>query len=194
MLQAGADEGLRVTPNVSLLSNFSVDPVFEDSTVYVLDSKLDTAVPVSSSTPSLLPPPRSSIQIQSTNAFHLHVGNIPTPGGFFQVRNAQGQISVPATNSIVNRNTTDYTFNVGLNPTVNVGTNVVTFSGGVQTTVRRDSESPVQMNQNLFREFAYVTTSSFFNAVSIIGYVIHEQRPHLRRAIYVHGLSFGCGG
>ena len=40
LLQAGANEGLRVTPVVSLLSDFSVEPIFEDSTVYVLDSKL----------------------------------------------------------------------------------------------------------------------------------------------------------
>ena len=189
LMQAGADEGLRVTPNFSVLSDFSVDPIFEDTTVYVLDSKLDTAVPVSTSTPGLLPPPRSSIQIQGTNAFHLHVGNIPTPGGFFQVRNAQGQISVPATNSIVNRNTTDYTFNFGLNPTVNIGTNVVTFSGGVQTTIRRDSESPQQMNQNLFREFAYVTTSSFFNAVSMSGYVIHESGPFTESNLHSRTLA-----
>src|ERR1039458_10003609 len=43
LLQAAADEGLRVTPVVSLLSDFSVEPIFEDATVYVLDSKLDAA-------------------------------------------------------------------------------------------------------------------------------------------------------
>ena len=41
MLQAGANGGLRVTPPVSVLSVLSVDPIYEDSTVYVLDSKLD---------------------------------------------------------------------------------------------------------------------------------------------------------
>ena len=175
--EAGANEGLRVTPRVSVLSDFTVAPIFEDSTVYVLDSKLDATVPVPSSTPSLLPPPRSSLQTQSTNAFHLHMGNLPEPGGFFQIRNMRGQISVPATNSIVNRDTTDYTLNFGLNPTLNVGANVVTFSGGVQTTIRRDSLSPTQMNQNLFRLFVYVNTSSFFNAISATGYLIRETGP-----------------
>ena len=103
LLQTGADEGLRITPSVSTLSDFSVEPMFEDSTVYVLDSKLD-APP--DSTP-LLPPPRSSLQTQWTGAFHLHVSHLPTPSGFFQLRNQRGTISVPATNSIVNRNTTD---------------------------------------------------------------------------------------
>jgi hypothetical protein len=84
---------------------------------------------------------------------------------------------VPAISSIVNRNTTDWTINFGLNPSVNLGSNVLTFNGGVQTTVRRDSESPVQMNQNLFRWFVYMNTSSFFNALSATGYVIRENGP-----------------
>jgi hypothetical protein len=175
LLQVGADEGLRVTPMVSLLSNFSLEPIFEDSTVYVLDSKLDAAFPVPSSDIALLPPPRSSLETQWTNAYHLHLGHLPTTSGFFQVRNAQGAISVPDTNSIVSRNTTDYTLNVGSNPTVNIGNNVLTFNSGIQGTIRRDSKSPAAMNQNLFRIFTYMSTSAFFNAVSVSGYVIRES-------------------
>jgi len=66
---------------------------------------------------SKLPPPRSSVQTQWTDAYHVHLAHLPTIGGFFQIRNARGQISVPALNSVVNRDTTDYTFNVGLSPT-----------------------------------------------------------------------------
>jgi tetratricopeptide (TPR) repeat protein len=177
MLEAGADEGFRITPSLSLLSDFSVEPIFEDTTVYVLDSKLDGPLPVPNSEPSLLPLPRSSIQTQWTDAFHLHLGRIPTPSGFFQLRNARGQISVPSLSSIVNRNTTDYTFNFGLNPIVHLGSNVAVFNGGVQETIRRDSLSPIQMNQNLFRLFAYMSTSSFFNALSFSGYIIRETGP-----------------
>jgi tetratricopeptide (TPR) repeat protein len=177
LLQAGADEGFRITPILSVLSDFSVEPIFEDSTVYVLDSKLDATSSVSGSDTALLPPPRSSLEMQWTNAFHLHLGRMPTTSGFFQVRNARGQISVPSTNSIVSRATTDYTFNVGLNPTFNIGSNVITFNSGVQATVRRDSESPIAMNQNLFRIFTYISTSSFFNAVSVSGYFLRESGP-----------------
>ncbi|MGA8671676.1 MAG: tetratricopeptide repeat protein [Terracidiphilus sp.] len=177
MLEAGADEGFRITPSLSLLSDFSVEPIFEDTTVYVLDSKLDGPLPVPNSEPSLLPLPRSSIQTQWTDAFHLHLGRIPTPSGFFQLRNARGQISVPSLSSIVNRNTTDYIFNFGLNPIVHLGSNVAVFNGGVQETIRRDSLSPIQMNQNLFRLFAYMSTSSFFNALSFSGYIIRETGP-----------------
>lgn len=189
LLQAGADEGLRVTPDLSLLSDFSVDPIFEDTTVYVLDSKLDASFAVPSNDTALLPPPRSSIQTQWTSAFHLHLGRIPTPSGFYQIRNSRGQISVPSTNSIVNRNTTDHTLNFGLNPTVNLGSNVLTFNSGVQATIRRDSESPVAMNQNLFRMFAYISSSAFFNAVSFSGYVIREAGPFTESNLHSRALS-----
>ncbi|HEY1985617.1 MAG TPA: tetratricopeptide repeat protein [Terracidiphilus sp.] len=189
LLSAGADEGLRITPRFSALSDFSVEPVFEDATVYVLDSKLDAPFTVPSSDVSLLPPPRSSIQTQWTGAFHLHTAHLPTPSGFFQVRNFRGTISVPATNSIVNRNTVDTTFNFGLNPTVNIGSNVITFNSGIQTTIRRDSESPIQMNQNLLREFTYMTTSSFFNALSVSAYVIHESGPFTESNLHSRSLT-----
>ena len=189
MLQAGADEGLRVTPNISLLGDFSVDPIFEDTSVYVLDSKLDATFPVPASDTALLPPPRSSVQVQSTEAYHLHLANLPTASGFFQVRNAQGQISVPATNSIVSRNTTDSVFNFGLNPTAHLGGNALVFNAGVQETVRRDTLSPVQMNQNLFRAFAYVSSSSFFNVISFSGYVIHESGPFTESNLHSQSLT-----
>ena len=189
LLAAGADEGLMVTPAASFLSRVSLDPIFEDTTVYVLDSKLDASFPVLPSQASLLPPPRSSLEAQGTAAYHLHLGDMPTTSGFFQVRNAQGQISVPSTNSIVNRNTTDYSLAFGLNPTVHLGTNVLTFNSGVQGTIRRDSESPVQMNQNLFRVFTYMSTSSFFNLLAASAYVIREAGPFTESNLSSHSLT-----
>ncbi len=189
LLQAGANEGYRIDPAVSLLSNFSVQPVFEDSTVYVLDSKLDAITPVPSDATALLPPPRSSLAAQGTVAYHLHVANAPTLSGFFQVRNARGEISVPATSSIVNRSTTDYSLNFGVDPTIHLGSNVLTFYSGIQGTIRRDSLSPVQMNQNLFRVFTYLTTSSFFNAVSADGYFIREVGPFTESNIHSRALA-----
>lgn len=177
MIETGAAEGMRITPHLSLLSDLSVAPIFEDSTVYVLDSKLDASFAVPSSDTALLPPPRSSLQTQWTDGFHLHLGDLPAPGGFFQLRNARGLISVPSTNSIVDRDTTDSIFNFGLNPSLHLANNVMTFNGGIQETIRRDSKDPVDMNQNLFRLFAYMTTSSFFNAVSVSGFVVREGGP-----------------
>ncbi len=189
LLQAGANEGLRLTPIVSLLSDFSIEPIFEDTTVYVLDSKLDASFAVPSSDTALLPPPRSSLETQWTNAFHLHLNGIPTSSGFVQVRNATGQISVPSTNSIVNRNTTDYTFNFGMNPTVTLGSNVFTFNSGVQETIRRDSDSPVAMNQNLFRVFTYLSTNSLFKTVSVNGYLIRDAGPFVESNLHSRALA-----
>lgn len=189
LLLAGANEGLRLTPNISLLSDSSIEPIFEDTTVYVLDSKLDAAFAVPISDTALLPPPRSSLETQSTSAYHLHLNHLPTSSGFFQVRNAEGQISVPSTNSIVNRNTTDYTLNFGLNPTLSLGNNVFTFNSGVQGTFRRDTESPVEMNQNLFRVFTYLSTNSLLNTVSISGFVVREGGPFTESNLHSRSLT-----
>lgn len=189
LLQSGGSEGYRINRKLSLLSDFSVQPIFEDSTVYILDSMLDSPVAVPKSEISELPPPRSSLQTEWTAAYHLHLPTLPEAGGFFQIRNARGTISVPATDSIVNRNTTDYTMNFGVNPTLRLGANALTFDSGIQGTIRRDSLSPVQMNQNLFRIFTYLTTSSFFNAVSANAYYVREVGPFTESNINLHSES-----
>ncbi|MBW8747083.1 MAG: tetratricopeptide repeat protein [Acidobacteria bacterium] len=175
LLEAGGTEGYRVNPKVSLLSNLVVQPIFEDSTVYVLDSKLNSpAGPVNPSDVANLPPPRSSVETNLLNSFNLHLASLPTTSGFFQVRNAQGTISVPATRSVVQRNTTDYALNFGIDPTLHLGSNVVSLNSGIQGTLRRDTRSPAQMNQNLFRVFTYASTSSFLNALSADGFFSAE--------------------
>lgn len=175
LLEAGATEGFRVNPKLSLLSNLVVQPIFEDSTVYVLDSKLNSpGGPVPLSQVAQLPVPRSSMQTSLTNAFHLHLNGLPRNGGYFEVRNARGTISVPATSSVVMRNTTDYALNFGLEPSVHLGRNVITFDSGVQGTLRRDTLSPADINENLFRVFTYASTTSFFNAVSANGFISGE--------------------
>lgn len=201
MLQAGADEGLRINPMLSVLSDYTTSPIYEDTTVYVLDSKLDASFPIPPNDTSLLPPPRSSIQNQWTGAFHLHPKYLPTPTGFFQIRNARGEISAPSSfcgpgasspgicTLIVNRNTTDYNLNIGLNPTFRFGRNMLAFNAGVQGTLRRDSLQPVEMNQNLLREFVYGSTSSFFNAVSVSGYFIHEAGPFTESNLHSNALA-----
>jgi len=179
LLQTGANEGYRITPQISVLSNLMQQPIYEDSTVYVLDAKTFGNPPAyygSTTNTSLLPLPRYSIETDWTDAFHLHFGAAPTAGGFFQIRNARGLISVPAI-GVVNRDTTDYNFNLGVAPAVHIGSSVITFNSGMQATVRRDSLSPREMNQNIGRVFTFASTSSFFNAVSVDGYIIHDFGP-----------------
>ena len=45
------------------------------------------------------------------------------------------------------------------------------------------------MNQNLFRVFTYVSTSSFFNAVSADGYVIREAGPFTESNLHSRALA-----
>jgi predicted Zn-dependent protease len=191
MLVAGANEGLRVNPHLSVLSDLSVEPIFEDSTVYVLDSKTLATFAVPSSDTAQLPPPRSSIQTMWTDAFHLHfpITNSLAPAGFYQLRNARGSISLPAANSIVDRDTTDSTFNFSLNPTVHLGDNVMTFSTGAQETIRRDAKDPYDMDQNLFRVYSYMSTSSFFNVISATGFLMREAGPFTQSGYYSRELA-----
>ncbi|MGA2695522.1 MAG: tetratricopeptide repeat protein [Terriglobales bacterium] len=188
LMQTAGDEGYRINSRLSLLSDFSVQPIFEDTTVYPLDAKLDVATPLPGKE-ALLPTPRSSLETQWTTAYHLHLDALPGAAGFFQVRNARGQISLPSSDSIINRDTTDYTFNFGLNPTFHIGNNVLTLSTGLQETIRRDSLDPVDMNQNLFRQFVYLSTSSFYNLVSVSGYAVRETGPFTEQDLHSRDLS-----
>jgi tetratricopeptide (TPR) repeat protein len=181
LIQAAGNEGLRINDKLSVLSDSSVQGIFEDTTVYPLDAKLDVPNPIPGKR-GLLPLPRSSLETQSTEAYHLHLGGLPDLGGFFQIRNERGEISLPSADAIVNRDTTDYNFNFGVNPTLHLGSNVLTFNTGVQETIRRDSLDPYNMNQNLFRQFVYMSTSSFFDMVSMNGYAIREAGPFTENA------------
>jgi len=188
LLQAGGAEGLRLNHRVSFLSEFSIAPIFEDTTVYPLDAKLDVRNPLPGRQ-GLLPLPRSTLETQWTGAYHLHFAGVPEASGFFQVRNDRGQISLPSADRIVNRNTTDYSFNFAVNPTVHLGSDVLAFSTGIQETVRRDSSDPLHMDQNLFRQFVYLNTSSFFNVISVKGFAVHESVPFKLQNLHSRDLS-----
>ena len=191
LLGAGGTEGLRLNKTLSVQTNVLVHPLYDDSTVYVLDAKTfghPPAIYGGTTNTALLPPPRSSIETEWTTPYRLHLRKFLPVAGFFQVRNAQGTISIPAT-GIVNRNTTDTSFNGGIVPTFHLGTNDLTFNVGGQGTIQRDSLSPRQMNQNIGRLFAYMNTSSFFNAVSVNAYVIRDAGPFTEIPLNEHTLS-----
>ncbi|MFB3916833.1 MAG: tetratricopeptide repeat protein [Terriglobales bacterium] len=165
-----AEEGLQLNQKLSVLSDVYVHPIFEDATIYINDARLGgPGAPLN--------PPRSSIETLWTNAFRLHQGSLPTVSGFFQVRNARGEISVPSQFRVLDRNTYDYTFNGGLQPVLHLGSGSVTFNSGIQYTLRRDHRSPIDMDQNLFRQFVYISTSPFWNWISIKGTAMHESGP-----------------
>jgi hypothetical protein len=74
---------------------------------------------------------------------------------------------------------------------------VFSLSAGIQKTFRRDSEDPLHMNQNLFRQFVYLSTSSFYNWLSLKGYALHEAGPftksNLRSRDFAGALEFRVG-
>jgi hypothetical protein len=49
----------------------------------------------------------------------------------------------------------------------------------------------VALNQNLFRLFGYVSTSSFFNAISVSGFVIRETGPFTDSNLHSTAVSSG---
>ncbi len=179
LMQVGANEGYRIDKHISVLSNLLQQPIYEDSTVYVLDSETfgnPPAIYGSTVATSKLPLPRYTIDTEWTDAFHLHLNHWPTTGGFFQLRNARGMISMPAI-GIVRRSTWDYNFNYGVAPNFHLGATMLSFNAGFMGTIRRDTISPREMDQNIGRFFAYMSTGSFWDAVSVNASVVHDFGP-----------------
>ena len=177
--EVASEEGRRINENVSLSSAATFAPIFEDITIYVLDAKL-----LNVSSPQQLPPPRSSFESRGNLDYRLHFDGLPTFTGFVGERNAEGTISIPSTSTIENRNTYDTLFNVGVSPTVRLGNANILLNTGVQFTVRRDSISPVDMDQNLFRQFLYFSTNPLMNWLTVSGNVIHETGPFTQQDLH----------
>ena len=173
LLEVAGDEGMHVTPRLSLHTSVDLHPIFEDSTIYMQDAGIFGLA----NGAATLPPPRRSIETISTAGYKYHAPGIPDITGFFQVRNAVGQISLPNEALIINRNTWDYNWNSAINPVLRLGRNVFTLSTGLQFTLRRDAEAPRDMDQNLFRQFVYLNSNALWNWLTIRGQAIHEAGP-----------------
>src|SRR5947209_20122404 len=174
-----------------MLSNISLEPIFEDINIYQLDARL-FATPGQlfvGQGPQVLPPPRSSYESLGAAHFKSRVQGWPVITGFVEERNARGRISIPSTLFIQDRNTYDTVFNGAVNPVLHLGTNTVTFTPGLQFTIRRDTLSPLDMNQNLFRQFLYVYSSPFFNWLSFSGSAMHEAGPFTERNLHSRDLA-----
>lgn len=181
LIDVAGQEGLRLNQHVSLLSDLSTQPIYEDPTIYQVDAKLFNALGT-----GLLPTPRASTQTMLTNVAHFHEKGLPPMHAMFQIRDARGVTSIPSEALILRRNTHDYAWNLGIAPTLRLGSAFINFDGGVQYTLRRDSfnrESALAMNQNLFRQFLYVNTSSFGNWLALRGFAFHETGPFTERKL-----------
>ena len=181
LLQVSGEEGTPVPfrPNLSVQSEVATGAVFEDATLYQMDNKLFGA-PV---------PPRSSQETDLGSTFRYHHGNFLPINGYVGVRNYRGTISIPSETLIVNRNTYDTVFNVGTTPVLRLGNAHIVLNPGLEFTIRRDTESPVQMNQQLFRQFIYLNTSPFFNWLTVRGSAIHEAGPFALQDLHSRDLG-----
>ncbi len=165
-------EGKQITQNLSFAPQASFAPSLEDINVYTLDAKI-----LDVTNPSLLPPPRHSFQSLAESNYRVHIDGLPAISGLVGESMTSGTFLFPSVSVVQDRHTYDTFFNGGITPILHIGTNTVAFNGGLQFTVRRDTISPVFMNQNLFRQFLYVSTSSFFNWVSVNASAIREAGP-----------------
>jgi tetratricopeptide (TPR) repeat protein len=177
--ELAAAEGRQVNDTVSLSSKASFSPIFEDINIYALNAKL-----LNLSSQQQLPPPRSSYESLGLEDYHLHFSGLPTVNGFVGERNARGTISIPSSDTVLQRNTFDTLFNAGIAPTVNLGGASLFFNTGVQFTVRRDTASPFDMNQNLFRQFLYMTTNPLMNWLTISGTAMREAGPFTEQNLH----------
>lgn len=173
-------EGREINPNVSVLPEGNFTPVFEDINVYQLDARVLKLT----NTPKLLPPPRHSYQSLADTHYRFHFGSFPVISGFVGQSLTAGRLLFPSFNVVQDRNTYDTFFNGGVTPILHLGSNAITFNGGLQFTLRRDAISPQFMSQNLFRQYLYVSTNSFFNWLTFHGSASHEAGPFVDQNLH----------
>lgn len=176
MEDVAGSEGMRVTDKLSMGTEWDLTGLFDDVTIYDLDRQLFSAT-----TPGQLPPPRGSLEARWLTDFKYHLSGWPVVSGFVQVRNANGPYSVPSEALIVNRNTYDYSVNGALNPQLRLGPVDFQFNTGVQYTWRRDHDDPLDIDQNLFRQFVYMSSNSILDWITIHGAAFHESGPFLNK-------------
>lgn len=179
-MRLAEEEGRQITQEVSVEPQFSFAPIFEDINIYTLDARLRN-LPENS---DLLPTPRSSVETMGIARYHLRFKDWPTITGMFAERNARGSVSFPSELLIQDRNTYDTIFNMGVNPVFHLFGTSVTLNPGVQFTIRRDATAPVQLNQNLFRQYLYLYSGYFANWVSVSGSLIREAGPFTEQNLH----------
>jgi tetratricopeptide (TPR) repeat protein len=177
-------EGRQVTENLSLQSEVSLAPIFEDENIYQMDARLRGL-----SAGSLLPPPRRSLETFADSRFRMHFNGFPTITGFVGERNARGTISFPNELLIQRRNTYDTIFNGAITHVFRLPGVTLSATPGLQFTIRRDTASPVQMDQNLFRQFLYVSSNPIGNWLSFSGDLIRDAGPFTEQNLHSRDFS-----
>jgi tetratricopeptide (TPR) repeat protein len=185
-MELAEDQGRPLTDHLRMGSDVRENPLFEDENIYQMDARLRGV----QNTGSLLPPPRRSIETFADSRFLYHPGgSLPPIRGFVAERNAEGSLSFPSELLIQDRNTFDTIFNVSVGPMLELGNVKLSFMPGLQYTIRRDTEAPGPMDQNLFRQFVYVSSSAIGNWVSFSGDLIREAGPFTDQDLHSRDFS-----
>jgi tetratricopeptide (TPR) repeat protein len=184
-VELAEEEGRPLTDHIGMGSDVRVNPLFEDENIYQLDARLLGV----QNNGALLPPPRRSIETFADSRFQYHSDSFPPIQGFVAERNAQGSLSFPSQLLIQKRNTFDTIFNISVAPVVQLGEVKLNIMPGLQYTVRRDTLSPVYMNQNLFRQFLYVASNSIGDWFSFSGNLIREAGPFTEFSLHSRDFS-----
>ena len=184
-MDLSANEGRQITQSLGISSDFHVSPIFEDDNIYQMDARLFGV----QNLPTLLPPPRRSVETWADSRFQYHPGSFPAISGFVGERNSQGSISFPSQLLIQKRNTFDTIFNASISPVLSLGDVRFSIMPGLQYTIRRDTLAPLAMNQNLFRQFLYIASSPIGNWLSFSGNVIREAGPFQNQDLHSRDLS-----
>jgi tetratricopeptide (TPR) repeat protein len=167
MMQTAGEAGTEVHPNLTLRSDFDTHAIFNDATLFEMASQL-------------IGGPQRPYWEQQTDLYagvrYNHTG-WPPIAGLMGVSNFRGAFAVPNQLFVIDRNTFDTVFNAGITPMLRLGDARFVVTPGLQFTIRRDTLTPVQMNQNLFREYVYVSSSPLFQWLQIQGSGMHESGP-----------------
>jgi tetratricopeptide (TPR) repeat protein len=182
--QAADEVGRQINETVSFVPEAFFGGALEDLNVYALDAKI-----LKVTNPALLPPPRHSYQSFAESRYRIHFNGFPAITGFVGQGVTVGRLLFPSVGVIQDRNTYETIINGGVSPILHLGSNTITFNGGLQFNLRRDTISPVFMSQNLFRQFLYVSTSSFFNWLSFTGSAVREAGPFTEQNLNSRDLS-----
>ena len=179
----GEQQGRPVNDTLSIVPEGNFAPALEDINIYQLDARI-----LKITNPNLLPPPRHSFQDMVQSHYRVRLPGFPIISGFVGQSLTTGRLLYPSVGVVQDRNTYDTILNGGLNPILRFGSNSITFNGGLQFTFRRDTISPLFMSQNLFRQFLYLYTSSFWNWVSITASGDRETGPFVEQFLHSRDL------
>jgi len=184
-IELAEEEGRPITDRIGLGSGVRVGAVFEDENIYQMDARLLGV----QNAKALLPPPRRTIETFADSRFQFRPNSFLPIQGFVAERNAEGSFSFPSELLIQDRNTFDTIFNISVAPVVRLGDVKFSITPGIQYTVRRDTLVPVDMDQNLFRQFLYVASSPIANWLSFSGSLIREAGPFTEQDLHSRDLS-----